>query len=77
MTRDDHAKSITNKAATRLTGTSPGTFTTRSPLISIVTIPAVAAIVSGVNEVARICGSSAIDNGTNALTFPIRHRQLC
>ncbi|MCR5940298.1 hypothetical protein FG152_05565 [Ochrobactrum sp. XJ1] len=66
---DNHARPriAPTRAATRSTDTSPGTFTTRSAPISIVTIPAGAAIVSGINEAAAdISGSSAIDSGTKA-----------
>src|SRR5690606_2656251 len=69
LARDDHAipRIARTKAATRLTATSSGTFTTRSAPISIETIPINAFTVSGARgATAGIVGSPAIDRGTKA-----------
>lgn len=69
LPRDNHAvpRIARTKAATRSTGTSPGTLTTRSEPISKVTIPDVAATGSGTGDASVVCGGSVvIARGTKA-----------
>ncbi|MBB4577654.1 hypothetical protein GGI59_006555 [Rhizobium lentis] len=69
MARDDHTipRIARTNAATRSTGTSPGTRTTRSEPISNVTIPELASIASAIGKAsAGRRGSVVIAKGTKA-----------